>query len=529
MNRIFKKVWNRHRGCFVAVSEAMTAGQRAGKAAGIVIAAVLVGAGGLFGNAGQAAVVIDGDVFNMDPRIPQKQNSINFISADTTINGNYTYDLTATNSSSKNDLFIGAVSDNEKFWNVNLIVNGTTTFGAGTWVSIGHVGNGGGDNISASLTTNNLNVSGYLYLGSRAVKYQHSPLTSRLVVTGTMNLYSGASFFNTGHKSDGTLGTNVNTSGSGSFDIGTLNSWGEFNLASTNMPVVGEVGQLNVHAGLFQQNETNNIYVRNGLVLNGGSLVTQESLVVGERTGNFSIGNSLTLGGGSLNQTSLLTQKAGSVSVTAGNYSFDTFNKTNGTLSNAGTLAITNLNQTAGSTSNSDTLSVGNANLYGSLTSTGTLNLTGNVTTRGNLSSSGTLNNQGTWTEANAYTISGKLNNTGSVNFQNGFSFASNGKLNSSGTIQTNNVLNIFNSVGNSGSQELKYVSLNASAPQAVRTSLNNFFKKYLPGTVSQTLAQHASFTGGKVVVTGVNLTTTQRDDLVKAFKAQFFLLGRFH
>ena len=37
MNRIFKKIWNRHRGCFVAVSEAMTAaGQRAGKATVVV-------------------------------------------------------------------------------------------------------------------------------------------------------------------------------------------------------------------------------------------------------------------------------------------------------------------------------------------------------------------------------------------------------------------------------------------------------------------------------------------------------------
>ena len=34
MNKIFKKVWNRRRGCFVAVSEAMTAAsQNAGKAA----------------------------------------------------------------------------------------------------------------------------------------------------------------------------------------------------------------------------------------------------------------------------------------------------------------------------------------------------------------------------------------------------------------------------------------------------------------------------------------------------------------
>ena len=31
-----------------------------------------------------------------------------------------------------------------------------------------------------------------------------------------------------------------------------------------------------------------------------------------------------------------------------------------------------------------------------------------------------------------------------------------------------------------------------------------------------------ASFTGGKVVITGVNLTNTMRDDLTKAFKLTF-------
>ena len=37
MNKVFKKIWNKHRGCFVAVSEAMTsASQRAGKASVII-------------------------------------------------------------------------------------------------------------------------------------------------------------------------------------------------------------------------------------------------------------------------------------------------------------------------------------------------------------------------------------------------------------------------------------------------------------------------------------------------------------
>lgn len=250
-------------------------------------------------------------------------------------------------------------------------------------------------------------------------------------------------------------------------------------------------------------------------------MVTEQPLVVGQRSGNFSIGNSLILGGGSLNQTSLLTQTAGSVAVTAGSYSFGTVNKSNGTLSNAGTLTLTNFNQSGGSASNRGNLTIGSANLYGSLSNTGTLNLTGTVTSRGNLSSSGTLNNRGSWTEANAYTISGNLNNTGSVNFQNGFTLASNSRLTSSGTLQTNNAYNIFDSLGTTGQQDLHYVSLNSTVPQEIKTSLSDFFQKYVAGTVAQDLINHASFSGGKVIITGVNITQTQADDLANAFKSK--------
>ncbi|WP_300948482.1 ESPR domain-containing protein, partial [Turicimonas muris] len=133
------------------------------------------------------------------------------------------------------------------------------------------------------------------------------------------------------------------------------------------------------------------------------------------------------------------------------------------------------------------------------------------------------ITNSGTLSVSRDVAVSGTVNNTGYLTVSNLLKFGTNAKLiNNGGTLQTNNVLNIFDSVGSRGAQELKYVSLGASTPQAVKTSLNEFFKQYLPGTVAQTLARHASFTGGKVVVTGVNLTTTQRDDLIKAFKAQF-------
>ena len=169
-------------------------------------------------------------------------------------------------------------------------------------------------------------------------------------------------------------------------------------------------------------------------------------------------------------------------------------------------------------------MTIGSSDLHGFLNNPGTLNLNGNIISRGNLTSSGILNNRGSWTETALYAISGTLNNSGAVNFQNGFEFASNGRLNSSGTLQTNNAANIFDSLGSQGQTALSTVSLQAVLPEETKTALTDLFRHYVPGSVAQSLIDHASFTGGKVIVTGVNLTTTQRDDLLQAFKAKFFL-----
>ena len=232
----------------------------------------------------------------------------------------------------------------------------------------------------------------------------------------------------------------------------------------------------------------------------------------------------MNLAGGSVSNLSVLTHVGGSVLVSSGSYGIGTLNKSNGSLTNQATLTINNFNQSNGTAANSGNLTIGSADLGGSLANTGTLSLTGNVTTRGNLTSTGTLNNRGSWTETAHYAISGSLNNSGSVNFQNGFEFGSNGRLNSSGTLQTNNAANVFDSLGSQGQTALSTVSLQAVLPEEVKTSLTDLFRHYVPGTIAQSLIDHATFTGGRVIVTGVNLTTTQRGDLVQAFKAKFFL-----
>ena len=66
---------------------------------------------------------------------------------------------------------------------------------------------------------------------------------------------------------------------------------------------------------------------------------------------------------------------------------------------------------------------------------------------------------------------------------------------------------------------------LTVHIPEETKTALTDLFRHYVPGSVAQNLIDHATFTGGKVIVTGVNLTQTQAADLMEAFKSKFFLL----
>ena len=504
MNKIFKKIWNQSRGCFVAVSEAMTSAcQNAGKASAVICFL------GLTPVVSNALTTINGDAGSAN--LPLRGASVSdydYINDDVHIFGNFIFE-----SSSKSPLlFVGNTSGSVGIPSITVTVDRNFTVQQGRKWSIAHNHNRSQNVFGSTVVRGNAFNYGTISVGTRNTSHQGS-ITANLTVEGTLFNYGTLN-----NNSDNSFGPANLT---GTVTVGTLHNEGIFQQLGGS--VTSNFTNVEQVSGLFNQTDNHNIYVSSSVILSGGSLQTTNPLTVGQRAGKFSIGNSLVLAGGSLNQTGLLTQKAGQVSVTKGSYAFETVNKENGSLSNTATLSITNFNQSNGSSSNSGNLSIGNANLYGTLVNTGTLTLTGNVTSRGNLTNSGNLNNRGNWTETNHFTIAGNLNNTGSVNFQNGFQFG-NGRLTSSGTIQTNNALDVFDSLGTTGRQDLHYVSLNSSLPQEAKTSLTDFFLKYLPGTVAQSLIEHATFTGGRVIVTGVNLTTTQRDDLVQAFKAKFFL-----
>ena len=496
MNHIYKKVWSRVRGCFVAVSEAMTsAGQTCGKAA-VITAAVTLIPSCVF------ATTVDGETNWNNIAFSFHDNGSSMIHSDYVINGSLTVpDRGSGWTFIAFDFSHGDTGRPIQSLTVrdNMTIDNPTIF-----ILAGHGSGRGGSNGTLSVG-GNLNVNGSLYFaGDRGGE------TGSVQVNGVLKV-----------GQSGTVGDSVygNASPNISLSANVLDTSGTVDFKTGSGRV--NFGKVIVRGGSYVESTAVPMTISQGLELLGGTYVNLNPIVVGQNVGNY-----LVLGGGQFSNSPTLTVKNnGSLSVTGGSYSFSTLTKENGTLTNAGTLSVSNFNQSNGTASNSGNLTIGNANLYGSLTNTGTLSLTGTVTSRGNLTSSGTLNNRGSWTETAHYAISGNLNNSGAVNFQNGFEFASNGRLNSSGTLQTNNAANIFDSLGRQGQTALSTVSLQAALPEETKTALTDLFRHYVPGTVAQSLIDHASFTGGKVIVTGVNLTTTQRDDLLQAFKAKFFLL----
>lgn len=504
MNKTFKKIWNRRRCCFVAVSEAMTSAcQNAGKA--ILISAALVPL--LISGEANALEVLSGDVGTNQIR---SQNRYGALNDSVTVNGN----LYHSASQGPQYMYIGCTNrSHETFPDITLTVNGNLTVANDGWMALGHNNQGSTPAKGTLIVNGNMNVNGTVNVGDRST-YHNSSSEAHVTVTDSLTVGAGGIFQNNSDNIYGPI--NLNSE----MNIANIRNSGIFRMLG-GQSVVGNFGNLYQEAGTFQQTANNTYHFTGAVRLNGGSLNTADSIVLGERSGKFSIGDVLVLAGGELTNNALITQTGGSLSVEKGSYSLGSLNKHSGTLSNSGTLSISSFNQSGGASENTGSLTLGNADLSGSVHNAGTLTLTGSVTTRGGLINSGTLHNRGSWTETSRHRISGTVNNTGSINFADGFEFGE-GRLNSSGFIQTNHASDVFDSLGTNGLQDLHYVSLNSSEPQEVKTSLTEFFQRYVPGSIAESLASHASFTGGKVTVTGVNLTRTQENDLKQAFKAKF-------
>jgi hypothetical protein len=496
MNKIFKKVFNRSRGVFVAVSEAMTAAsQTGGKLAIVVLGSLALHTSAL------ALTTFNGDTATT--QFPQDEGPR--LADSVIVNGNLVHHPNS------DGWFLVAVTDRHYGYADNtLTVNGNFSTDQDSSFTVSH-NRKSGDEVRGKLFVNgNAFINGTLTNGSIS-DYHDGSIDTYIKIRDTLTVGT------TGFFGDDSRAVRIKST----VEVGSLVNHGTVSFANggTAYSTYGSV----TNYGNFQQPSNNTVRVNGSFIQHSGLLnTTAPEIIVGGTGSMMSIGGSLILNGGSLSGPASLRQKANEFRINGGNFALNVLNKENGSFVNAGTLSVSNFNQSNGTASNSGNLTIGNANLYGSLTNTGTLSLTGTVTSCGNLTSSGTLNNRGSWTETAHYAISGNLNNSGAVNFQNGFEFASNGRLNSSGTLQTNNAANIFDSLGRQGQTALSTVSLQAALPEETKTALTDLFRHYVPGTVAQSLIDHASFTGGKVIVTGVNLTTTQRDDLLQAFKAKF-------
>ena len=183
------------------------------------------------------------------------------------------------------------------------------------------------------------------------------------------------------------------------------------------------------------------------------------------------------------------------------------------------------------------------------VTNEGTINNNGiwnnNVSRGSKTTNSGIFNNSGTINSSQTWAGSGQINNTGGTVNISGGTFTTNtlvgGQVNLSGgnvtvnqihdtthyTLTGGNLTTAFNQIvanaGSMGQQALNYIpGTIANVVQSVQTLWSDYFQKYEQGSLRQNLGQIASFKGGKLVVTGSNLTTTQRDDLTKIFKETF-------
>ena len=455
MNKIFKKIWNQSRGCFVAVSEAITAAkQNTGKAT------VIVGAIGLTLYAGTGWAEMSTDYRENIPSGPLN-NKV------TAVEGEYRLN-----------------------WASQVTVSNTG--GLYTFIY-------GGRGMTSQL--NNVTNSGQIYLGSWADGGKYY-LNNATVVNN-----SGAQFhignyaqkaINNGFNSKPLTEEQVQTSQPAGFELsgsGNIQNYGTiFNIIETKI-----LGGSVLNNGTWQND---NVVNQTGGNVNGsGVLRTQGTynLNAGTFQNGLSGEGTFNYNGGNFNALNV----SGNVTVNiAAGLTASTGNYAGGKINNRGTLAI-------------------NGGWFNSLNNWGTANFSGDASFK-NTVNYGNLNSWGN------VTFNDNLRNSGNINTHSGrWQFANGGHLSmTSGTVTTENHLNIFDSLGSSSQQALNYVSLNSPLPQEVKVSLNDFFLNYVPGKVAQTLINHASFAGGKVIVTGVNLTQTQAADLTKAFKEQFIGLS---
>ena len=181
-----------------------------------------------------------------------------------------------------------------------------------------------------------------------------------------------------------------------------------------------------------------------------------------------------------------------------------------------GTYTVNQLTGNGNVAVNEGNLTINGVNFEGDIENNATLNL-GKGAIIGSGSNIGTLN-------ISTVEINDVFTNTGFANITGAWNFGANGQYEHTAGTLTTIQDNLFENVNFSEIDPLNTITLGQSVPQDIKTTMTELFQKYVPGNVVESIAQHATFNGGKVIVSGVNLTETMVDDLTTAFKETFFI-----
>ena len=451
MNRIFKKIWNKARGCYVAVSECTGIGQSLGCASVATLGAVLIMAASptdaLADNRSWSGTA-EGETRNLgyDRWILERQTNVCEKNSVTNVFG--WIDLTGWDRV-ENHGTINLKGANRDHWG-----NSTNDMSLYIGSNVDWVTNYG--TINVEKVSGIFQASGAFYNKSGGVTELYGSHHSR---------YEEAKFINEGTyniHSSGSIVANSKIENSGTMD----NS-----------------GDVTANKGLDST----------GRFLNSGSLSVSGASDISSVTGSGSTTlQSGTIRVSSLSQSSLKVGSSANVSASNVNTS---------SITNAGTLNVTTLDKYSGI---SYTQTGGSITVANNWFDKSTLNIRGGSLSRAQLGVN-TVN-------LSAGTLTGSLSQGTSLN-QTGGTY--------------NGTFDEFFVLTSAAPDGLNVISLNAGAPEEVRTALTDLFTKYVPGHVAESLADRATFNGGKVVLSGVTLTTTQRDDLVNAFKEKFSVFPR--
>ena len=219
-------------------------------------------------------------------------------------------------------------------------------------------------------------------------------------------------------------------------------------------------------------------------------------------TTNFVNTGSITIDSNSSFNTSRLNSDNGTVVLKGGSLNIDANS------------AIRNL-QFAGGTLNN-----GNAQRLTGSTGSGTLNQS--TYTVNSLFTVNSGSNTGNIYANNGLTITGNVTNTGYWKIADSLAFNGNGKFNhNNGTLEIVGEDLLFTN-SQVWKPELNTISMTENTPQEINTITTEYFMHFLPGDVKESLKGHLSISNGVVLVTNVNLTTTERDALTQAFKDTF-------